>query len=95
MTLLNLLNKSVVLEKGERSIFFRSCFATHSEGYNPGLVLKVCLGKLKYHMGEKFRFATKEEVAFIKSGDTKGVLEEVIYFEIHNKNERGCENCNI
>ena len=81
MDILKLLNKSVVLEKGENSIFFRSCFATHSKGYNPGNVLKVCLGHLKSHMGEKFRFATNKEIAFIKSGDTEGILEEVIIFE--------------
>jgi len=81
MKRINLLNKPVVLENGKNSIFFRNGFATYTEGYNPAMVLRVCLGEIKSHKGESFRFATDKEIAFIKSGDSPGVMEEVVCFE--------------
>ena len=77
-----LFNKPVVLINGENSLFFRNCFVTYNEGFNPLKVLEACTGKIKTHRGELFRFATEDEINFIKSGDTPGVCEEVIYFAL-------------
>lgn len=77
-----LLKKPVVLINGENSLFFRNCFATYQEGFDPIKVLDACVGNIKTHRGELFRFATRDEINFIKSGDTPGVCEEVIYFAL-------------
>lgn len=77
---LKLLEKPVVLVKKSNSVFFRSVFATYDKGYSPAAVLRVCLGEKNSHKGEKFRWATRKGIDFIKSGDTPGVREDVILF---------------